>query len=742
MDKHIRNKGITLIALVITIIILLILATITIVALTGDNGILGKAEEAKFKEELSRLQEELERFKLAKVSETQGEFEETTLSANKFWLYYEPVEYVADGTIKEVMPSISKEMQEKIEVLNGEILFSGSEKEVAWAKELGLNKIVKVENGVLLSDNDNLSILSEDGTFTVPSTVRVIGEGSFAKVEGIRKVIIPYTVSEIAQNAFQGNKTIEEVVFQTKEVNGEVKGVTKIGASAFSTCTALAKLDLPETLTTVQGNAFSGCNSLESVEIHSNWTSIGDAVFCNCTNLQTAKLPDTFTKIGYRFFDNCTKLNKVNFPESIKYIGAFAFRSCINLQEVILGDSVSEIGDGAFSSCEALKKIHLGKSVQKIGTDVFSNCKNLKVIDINSENTNFKFAGGVLLTGDGTQMIYILPSTIPKTQTEFSIPKGVTTLSGKFATDFPQVTKLIIPASVNSIDIENFLTNITRLEVDSVNETYLTENNNLYSKNKEILYYYLENNETVNLDKKVKVIQEKAFSSKSLTNVKTINLINDITTIGKNAFDGTTNLETINIGISVSNIDPLSFGYKTDANIIIDVNNDYYLYENKILYNKGKDKIIRYLGKSVETFAIPDGVSVIGENAFYNASAIKKLEMSDSVTELESSALCGCGLTEIKWSSNLTILGNSSLASNKFVNIEVPNGVTTIGEACFTNCSLLEKIKIPNSVNTIGSRCFYNCPKLTSVEIDKKKGEITGSPWQLTIGDRGIKWLR
>ena len=89
------TKGITLIALVITIIIMLILSAVTLMIVTNE-GIFEKAEEARFKEELSRLQEELERFKLAKVSETQGEFEETTLSANKFWLYYEPVEYVAN----------------------------------------------------------------------------------------------------------------------------------------------------------------------------------------------------------------------------------------------------------------------------------------------------------------------------------------------------------------------------------------------------------------------------------------------------------------------------------------------------------------------------------------------------------------------------------------------------------------------------------------------------------------------
>ncbi len=59
-----KQKGITLIALVITIIILLILASITIATLTGENGIITKAQEAKIKTEEAQLDEQL---KLARV---------------------------------------------------------------------------------------------------------------------------------------------------------------------------------------------------------------------------------------------------------------------------------------------------------------------------------------------------------------------------------------------------------------------------------------------------------------------------------------------------------------------------------------------------------------------------------------------------------------------------------------------------------------------------------------------------
>ncbi len=59
-----KQKGITLIALVITIIILLILASVTIATLTGENGIITKAMEAKQKTEEAQIDEQL---KLARV---------------------------------------------------------------------------------------------------------------------------------------------------------------------------------------------------------------------------------------------------------------------------------------------------------------------------------------------------------------------------------------------------------------------------------------------------------------------------------------------------------------------------------------------------------------------------------------------------------------------------------------------------------------------------------------------------
>ena len=80
--EQLKSRGITLIALVITIIVLLILAGVSIATLTGDSGIITKAEEAKLSTELSQYKEELELYKINKYSENDN-FEEATLTAGK-----------------------------------------------------------------------------------------------------------------------------------------------------------------------------------------------------------------------------------------------------------------------------------------------------------------------------------------------------------------------------------------------------------------------------------------------------------------------------------------------------------------------------------------------------------------------------------------------------------------------------------------------------------------------------------
>ena len=231
-----NNYGITLIALAVTIIIMLILAGVTISALTGNSGITTQAKHSKTKNELAAYKEQIDLFIADKKMENE-EFDEESLFSGKNTLRYNTQNENETGTIKTICPQMKNDYLKRLEIKKGKaILDTKDVTEIEIARSLGINvnPYEISEDGELISSNGNLLLIDTNGTLELPDTVITIGEGAFANTasDGIvlRKVIIPYTVKEIKQNAFNGNNTIEEVEFQTKSG----KGVTKIGDFALS----------------------------------------------------------------------------------------------------------------------------------------------------------------------------------------------------------------------------------------------------------------------------------------------------------------------------------------------------------------------------------------------------------------------------------------------------------------------------------------------------------------------------
>ena len=196
MKKYKSQIGITLIALVVTIIVLLILAGVTIATLTGDSGVITKAEEAKISTELARYKEELELYKIEKYNEN-VRFEEETLTAGKSHLNYNTRPSNEEGNIKTIIEDISDEYFEKLEVIKGELLINTAiEGEIKIAQKLGIKvNPYDIRDGVLWSANGNLGLLGDNtGSLTIPDSVTEIGAGAFSNVEGLKTIIIPSTV--------------------------------------------------------------------------------------------------------------------------------------------------------------------------------------------------------------------------------------------------------------------------------------------------------------------------------------------------------------------------------------------------------------------------------------------------------------------------------------------------------------------------------------------------------------------
>ncbi len=158
--------------------------------------------------------------------------------------------------------------------------------------------------------------------------------------------------------------------------------VTTIGTTAFSYCSALTSIMIPNTITTIEHGAFAGCSGLTSIHIPNNVTTIGTGVFSHCTNLSSVTLPTNMKVIPSELFYNCKKLVSITLPESITKIESAAFYECSALTIVDLPTNVTKIGSEAFYSCKNLSAITIPDAVTSLGSWCFGWCESLHYVTL------------------------------------------------------------------------------------------------------------------------------------------------------------------------------------------------------------------------------------------------------------------------------------------------------------------------------------------------------------------------
>ena len=126
-----------------------------------------------------------------------------------------------------------------------------------------------------------------------------------------------------------------------------------------------------------------------------------------------------------------------------------------------------------------------------------------------------------------------------------------------------------------------------------------------------------------------------------------------------------------------------------------------------------------YYNDYIVRAVIKNGITSIGDWAFYNCSSLTSIEIPNSVTSIGDYAFFNCtGLTSIEIPNSVTSIGNGAFYyCSSLTSIEIPNSVTSIGDWAFEWCSSLTSIEIPNSVTSIGDWAFEWCSSLTSIEI-------------------------
>ena len=179
-----------------------------------------------------------------------------------------------------------------------------------------------------------------------------------------------------------GNITIPATI-----TNGEnTYTVTSIGNSAFSWCSDLTSVVIPDGVTSIGNSAFSYCSGLTSVTIPDSVTSIGNGAFSWCSDLTSVTIPDIVTSIGnHAFF--FTGLTSITIPDGVTSIGNSAFK-CSGLTSVTIPGSVTSIGDSAFWDCDSLKSITFEGTVPEYwGYIPFYDCDAVKTVYLSDDLT-------------------------------------------------------------------------------------------------------------------------------------------------------------------------------------------------------------------------------------------------------------------------------------------------------------------------------------------------------------------
>ena len=415
LQKFKEKRGITLIALVVTIIVLLILAGISISMLTGQNGILNRASEAKEEYSNSTEKEQLQLSYNSAITRKLGE----SITAEE--LQNELNEVVGkneDGTSKTETTDMGNRVfyvkfvktNHNYRVDNGEVtLITGEDKSVVEPKNVADWEYTPNDDGTLTikgykgSDTevvvpnciggvkvkkisgkygDGLSIWSDD---IRDDNIRFGWRSGYTKGQKtIKKIIISYGIEEIGDYTFWGTAGVENISIPSS--------VTSIGEESFTNCVSLTNITIPSSVTSIGAVSFENCRSLTNITIPSSVTSIGNETFGNCSSLTDITIPSSVTSIGNNAFQNCSSLTNITIPSSVTNIGSGVFGYCSSLTNIAIPSSVTSIKDHTFEYCSSLTNITIPSSVTSIGAWTFGYCSSLTNITIPSSVKSVGFA--------------------------------------------------------------------------------------------------------------------------------------------------------------------------------------------------------------------------------------------------------------------------------------------------------------------------------------------------------------
>lgn len=193
------------------------------------------------------------------------------------------------------------------------------------------------------------------------------------------EIIVPEGVTEIMSTGLAGMASKRIRLPQSLRV---------IGAEAFSNCYNLEEVVIPDSVEFIGRKAFTGCNKLKSISCKA--TVVKGAAFTDCSGLLVVELPNVVDLDEGSVFSHCSSLEQVNLP-SVRTIGVNTFYNCYNLSFVGLGEFLERIGYNAFNGCDSLEELVLPSSLKVLSVSLFGNVRKLNKLYISRKTQITEF---------------------------------------------------------------------------------------------------------------------------------------------------------------------------------------------------------------------------------------------------------------------------------------------------------------------------------------------------------------
>lgn len=378
----------------------------------------------------------------------------------------------------------------------------------------GNDNKVRLENGMLINDRGEngcwlLSIPDDavvDGKFTVPEGITALGN-NLLKEKPVEDLVNAGNIEYLGDYALSS----------TNINNIDMPRLKGLGEGAFSDCSYLTSITLPEGLKEIPTACFYNCHDLETVILPTTLEVIGYYAFyitginhislheglkeikygafahtfieqvevpstCsifhfNNSDVKTVKLPEGITTIPGSSFYACGALDNINLPSTIRSIEEKAFAGCTSLKEITLPEGLKTLGVGAFS-LSGLTSIVIPESVTDISTYIFRDCP-LTYCEIKSPLK--EIPKGMFYRCSKLKQV-VLPSTLERfnkdsffgntSLEEINFPSSFKEM-GYSAMALCKLTHLTLPASVERLGDYSFA-GIKSVSVD-LSQTSITE---------------------------------------------------------------------------------------------------------------------------------------------------------------------------------------------------------------------------------------------------------------------------